>query len=792
MKNLLILCLILISVSSFSQEQKLKYCKARIYYNTVDDLKILSQSGVALDNGTHKKGSFIESDFSSRELEIIKKLGLKTEILIEDLENYYVQRNELSKAANGISKENNFKNPENYNHGTMGGFLTYSQVMDEFDDMKSLYPNLISERAVIDTFKTFEGRNLHWVRISDNPNTNEDEPEILYNGVHHAREPIGVQQMVYYMWYLLENYETDAEIKAIIDNTELYFIPIVNPDGYVYNETTNPNGGGMWRKNRRDHGDGSFGVDPNRNYDYTDGENGNIWGTSGISFDTYDETYCGDSAFSEPENQAMKWFVEHHEFKIALNNHSFSNLLLFPFGFEENRITEDHDTFVAISELMVAQNSLVNQLASMLYACSGDSDDWMYGQTDNHSKIYAFTPEIGSNDQGFWPLEGDIDALCQSMLHLNLTAAHLVSNYAKITDIQEETTSEISGYFNYNIQGLGLDNTGLFSVSILPISSNILSVGAAKEYSNLSLLQSIDDSINYTLASTINPGDEIKYVLSLNNGSFVVNDTLSKIFGTQKAIFIDNCENIDLWDSPDSWGITNTTYYSTSNSITDSPNGDYNSDINKKITLAHTVSLNNALVANLTFYAKWNIEQGWDYAQLEISNDNGANWTSVNGKYTVIGNENQATDDPIYDGIQPDWVKEYIDLTDFIGDSILIQFKIVSDGNVNEDGFYFDDLSINIIEDVTDNILEKSPSEVKLGQNIPNPAINETTINYNIEAINGRLCLKNQLGQTVLSKNIKGNESSITLNTKDIPSGIYIYYIEMDAKLSESKKMIIE
>ena len=67
------------------------------------------------------------------------------------------------------------------------------------------------------------------------------------------------------MWYLLENYETDTEIKTLVDNTALYFIPIINPDGYIFNESTNPNGGGFWRKNRKDNGNDTFGVDLNRN-----------------------------------------------------------------------------------------------------------------------------------------------------------------------------------------------------------------------------------------------------------------------------------------------------------------------------------------------------------------------------------------------------------------------------------------------------------------------------------------------------------------------------------------------
>jgi murein tripeptide amidase MpaA len=67
------------------------------------------------------------------------------------------------------------------------------------------------------------------------------------------------------MWYLLENYGTNDEVTYLVNNHQLYFVPCINPDGYVYNQTTNPNGGGMWRKNRRNNGGGVYGVDLNQN-----------------------------------------------------------------------------------------------------------------------------------------------------------------------------------------------------------------------------------------------------------------------------------------------------------------------------------------------------------------------------------------------------------------------------------------------------------------------------------------------------------------------------------------------
>jgi len=140
----------------------------------------------------------------------------------------------------------------------MGGFTTYQEMLDELDQMRSLYPNLISARISTSNITTYEGRTVYYVRLSDNPDVDENEPEVLYTGVHHA----------------------------LVDNIEMYFIPVVNPDGYVYNQQTNPNGGGMWRKNRRNNGDGTYGVDPNRNYSYLWGYN-NTGSSPTSSSDTY-------------------------------------------------------------------------------------------------------------------------------------------------------------------------------------------------------------------------------------------------------------------------------------------------------------------------------------------------------------------------------------------------------------------------------------------------------------------------------------------------------------------------
>ena len=176
---------------------------------------------------------------------------------------------------------------------------TFDEVLIELDSMRLLYPSLISAKQSIGT--SIEGKDIWIVRISDNPDVDEQEPEVLYTALHHAREPQSMMTLMYFMYYLLENYGTDPEATFLVENRELYFVPVLNVDGYLYNQQTNPNGGGFWRKNRHNNGDGSFGVDLNRNYGYQ-------WGydNTGSSPNPSNNTYRGTAPFSEPETQAIR------------------------------------------------------------------------------------------------------------------------------------------------------------------------------------------------------------------------------------------------------------------------------------------------------------------------------------------------------------------------------------------------------------------------------------------------------------------------------------------------------
>lgn len=419
----IVIALLAITAAAYSQQEK--YYRVKIQTGP-GILQKLASSGVAIDHGDIANGQSFTSEFSEHDLALIKKSGVKYEILISDMANWYQQRN-----AGLVGKEDetiaqapaacDFVTPTNFKLGSMGGFYTYNEILAILDDMQAKFPSLITKKAIISsTITTTEGRPLYYVKISDNPNTKEPEKKILYTALHHAREPLSATQLIMYMWYLLENYNTSADVKSIVNNAELYFVPCVNPDGYIYNQTTNPNGGGMWRKNRSKNSGGTRGVDLNRNYGYK-------WGYDNIgsSNQPSSDTYRGPSAFSEPETQCMKKFCDDIGFTAALNNHSYSNVLIYPWGYKANFTTPDQPTFAAWSTDMVKCNKFKAGTANQTvgYTANGVSDDWMYGEQTEKPKIMAMTPESGSALDGFWPAKTKIESLSKKNLDMNLSFA---------------------------------------------------------------------------------------------------------------------------------------------------------------------------------------------------------------------------------------------------------------------------------------------------------------------------------------------------------------------------------
>ncbi len=279
---------------------------------------------------------------------------------------------------------------------SMGGYRTFDEIVATMDTLTALNPAICSDKFSIG--QTIEGREMWVIKISDNVAVDEDEPESFFDAAIHAREVITPAVLLETMRTLIEGYGVDTFLTRLVDTREVWFLPCFNADGYAYNEVIAPNGGGMWRKNRRDNGNGTYGVDLNRNFPYA-------WGydNSGSSPSPGDETFRGISAASEPETQNYLAFVESRNFVTHINVHSYSNLILWPYGYDYNIYAPDHDLFTFMGDSMATFNGYTPSVGWHLYPANGTTDDWMYGEQTTKNKIYSFVFEIGSSSDGFWP-----------------------------------------------------------------------------------------------------------------------------------------------------------------------------------------------------------------------------------------------------------------------------------------------------------------------------------------------------------------------------------------------------
>ncbi len=788
MRHILLFAFTFIFTFLFSQQ---KYSRVKIYTDS-KGLQTLSEMGIAVDHGTSKKEVFFISDFSESEIIQIKENNFSIEILIEDVQKYYVERNTLSNKSlekniicdPGTNGTSTFFPvvPSNFNLGSMGGFFTYQEFLDEVDAMAVQYPTLISPRSTISSFLTTENRPIYWLRISDNPNLDEtDETEVLYSSVHHAREPNSLSETIFYMWYLLENYSTSEEIQFLVNSTEMYFVPCINPDGYVYNETTNPNGGGMHRKNRRDVGTTNKGVDLNRNYSYG-------WGTTGVSLSVNSDTYPGTGAFSEIETQAMKWFCEQRDFLFAFNAHTFANDILYPIGTTVSEVAVDNDYFAAFTSHMVQYSGYTSMKSSALYPASGDSDDFMYKEDIiNKPQIFAMTPEIGNQSQGFWPASADITSICQDMVFPNLILAHLSHKYLIVKDLDPSKIENLTGDFHFSIYRLGTE-AGDVTISIEPLL-NIQSVGTSFIF-NLNLMETQNGAISFILNPAIQFGDLVRYVIHSDYGTWIKHDTIEKSFGSITLQFFDDASSNSGWTG--TWTTTNTTFYSPTNSFTESPIGDYNNGANMSYKFNQTINLTNATSAMISYFAKWEIEADYDFCQFQVSTDGGTTWIPQCGTYTNSGSGTnsggvQPLNEPLYDGSQLSWVREEINLSDYLGQTIQVRFLFKSDGGARQDGFYFDDFEVMYNIDPNGGIDELN-MQTKV---MPNPANSMVYLCLSKVLSEGSISVFDNTGKLVLNQKIEGSTNKIILNTDTIPSGIYTIQFSVNSLITTPEKLVI-
>ena len=360
-------------------------------------------------------GEGIEVVVDAADLDLLRATGIPFTMLHVDIIAFYQSR---------------FEEPQSrgLNSGSMGGNLTFSEVEAQLDQFRQLYPQLITAKTSIGTSR--EGRPIWAVKISDNPDVNENEPEAIIDCLTHAREPQGMMSTLYFVDWVLTNYGTDPIATFLVDEREMWVVPVHNPDGYVYNETISPSGGGMWRKNRRNNGGGRYGVDLNRNWGYKWGYN-----NAGSSGNPSSETYRGPSSMSEPETQAMANFIINRGAVERMSIHCYGAYWLIPWSYAKI-LTSDDQLFRDISVEMAPKTYTVGTAWELLYVCNGVSMDWDYGDAG----IMTFSPEMGNSGDGFWPQSARIIPIAKSNLRslqyfFGIAGPYPVWNEITVTEI---------------------------------------------------------------------------------------------------------------------------------------------------------------------------------------------------------------------------------------------------------------------------------------------------------------------------------------------------------------------
>ncbi|MET8410167.1 M14 family metallopeptidase [Streptomyces sp. NPDC005195] len=282
-------------------------------------------------------------------------------------------------------------------------YHNYAEANAEIDQRIAAYPGIMSKRVI---GKSYQGRDIIAVKVSDNVAADENEPEVLLTFHQHAREHLTVEMALYLLRELGAGYGGDSRVTNMVNNREIWIVPDLNPDGGEYDIATGSYR--SWRKNRQPNSGSSYvGTDLNRNWNYR-------WGCcGGSSGSTSSETYRGASAESAPEVKVVADFVRgrvvggKQQIRAGIDFHTYSELVLWPFGYTTadtatGMTADDAAAFKAVGRKMAASNGYTPEQSSDLYITDGSIDDYLWGS----QKIFDFTFEMyptSSSGGGFYP-----------------------------------------------------------------------------------------------------------------------------------------------------------------------------------------------------------------------------------------------------------------------------------------------------------------------------------------------------------------------------------------------------
>ncbi len=530
---------------------------------------------------------------------LILASGLKAEIIIKDLAK---EKERILKGGDTSWRK--------------GRYHSYDEVNQILRNLATTFPHICQLESL---GRTYEGRQIYGVKISDAVNTEDpNEPDILYWGAHHAREWATIEVCLFIADTLIRGYGNDTAIRNIVNSREIYIFPIMNPDGYVYDYPA----GNSWRKNREPFG-GAIGTDLNRNHPGAcSGEPIGDWGSvprnAQVSNYPSSEVFCGRYGASAKEIKGITDFFRKKEIVACLSYHSYGEYILWAWGYKSAG-TPDDIVYRSVGERLAGKiqrlggGTYTAMQACNFYPMSGYSDDWFYGVSHYTLGLpcLAFTPEVGTS---FYQPTQDLDFICRE----NFKGAFWLAQYAESIKIL--------------LKGV------VPPPQILPMDTN--STG------------------NYYISwQRKNPlyNNPEKWELQELTGYSVILDSLE--MGTTR------------WQLA-GFSLRSNRAHSGSYSL-------YAESSNNRASFAQTtfpylVNPNDSL----TFWTWYDLENNYDVAVAEVS-ENGKEWFQLGDRLT---------------GNSGGWVRKSYSLQPFIGKSVYIRIRQMTDGSILGAGFYLDDI----------------------------------------------------------------------------------------------------
>jgi len=663
----------------------------KIYVQDESSLRELAALRLDVDRASVDGGPSVEAYLNADEVNLLAGLGYRVEPIPD--EGYLGYLRELERMAS--------KSPMD----TTRDYHTYETLVAELQSIAAAHPSFCN---LYNIGPTVQGRALWFMQISDNPDLEEDELEFWYISSMHGNEVVGKEMCMYLINYLVDNYGLDPAITALINETDIWIMPSMNPDGTANGSRYNANG-----------------VDLNRNFpdrvvdpiNTTQGREIEVADVMNWNFDhgpvMSANFHCGTLAANYPwdgcwDPQANAAYTDNQDWVLgAAQAYAYNNPAMY---------NNNTPPFV---------HGVVNGVD--WYQITGGLQDWSYnwmGDMDITMEISNVNWPPANTLPGYW--EDNRAAMLAYMQYAHRGVRGLVTNAStgaplpaqiKILgrdDFTVNTDPDVGDYhypLNPGAYGMDVSSFGFWPAHFTGIQvqqgsptrvdvqlepadlmnfvGTIHNYGGGYMSARLILLGTPYDTVLTNIVggftfSNVYEGEYILRVESLTSGALadvpVVLDAGMPpfiIWGPAMLTYDSFETGLGSWAAQGSWGLSGNAYAGVQ-SLADSPSGNYGNNLNISCTYNNALNLTDFDIVTLSYRTRFNCETNFDTLFAEVS-PNGTAWNAVN----------------YHNSRQDWWSLETCDLSSYAGtNGLRLRYRLWTDGSVARDGGFFDEIRV--------------------------------------------------------------------------------------------------